>query len=434
MKKEKRTTAYKLFGLFGGNTEEGANPEPEHKERPKHTEKGLKEVVKYTEKYPGYDLVDRETPDVAEIGKSSRYHLGKDGYYHPSNPGNQGSAVLMFTGDLMCRAGQQTAALERYGEYVFDESYSMVKDVFSKADLVTGNLETTLCARAPYMSELGRADGNPHDNAPPSYLRAVKYAGFDLVAMANNHACDSGVYGILDTLDNVESYNFMHTGTFPKKGVQRFILVEVNGIKVAVMSYATHFNRKDKLMTEEGRKILLNKYSKERLARHVRQARELGAEFIVAYNHWGKEFTHDITEKQETRAKDMADAGVDYIIGSHPHSLQKYDIITAEDGRRVPVFYSLGNFLSNMPKEITKDTGIVKLVLSRDEDGKVKIADEGFIPCYIYESFDGKDFVTVPLFAENSNDENKDFFEESFERIKEIMGDRITCIDSMERV
>ena len=161
--------------------------------------------------YPDYVPIERSTPEPSSPIERGRYFMKGDGHYMAIEPRGEGSAVLLFTGDIMCRGGQQKAAINRYGEYRFDDSFSEVKPIFNDSDLVAGNLETTLCASSPYMSEMTPINGRPHDNAPPTFLAALRYAGFDLIAMANNHNCDAGVYGIIDTLKNVEDYEFMHT-------------------------------------------------------------------------------------------------------------------------------------------------------------------------------------------------------------------------------
>ena len=44
--------------------------------------------------------------------------------------------------------------------------------------------------------------------------------------------------------------------------------------------------------------------------------------------------------------RSFADWGADIIIGTHPHVIQPVEYITAADGRKVLVIYSLGNFIS----------------------------------------------------------------------------------------
>ena len=404
-------------------------PEPEEKLAkafPIYKEKYAELIDEYTLSLPSYEPIDRETPPHVSKMKNTRFKLYESGWY--KNPGaeDSGEAVLMFTGDLMCQGRQQEAALERYGEYNFNKSFKAVKQIFESADLSIGNLETTLCAKAPYMSEENRVDDKPHCNAPATYLNALRYAGFDGVVMANNHNCDTGVYGILDTIDNVNDYKLMHTGTFADKAEKRYLLIEVNGIRIALMSYATYFNTKDAHISDEGQSIMLNRYSRQIVARDVQDAKADGAEFIIAYNHWGTEYTNEESEKQRTYAQEMANAGVDYIIGSHPHALQRYDVLTAADGRNVPVVYSMGNFMTHMRDDITKDTIILQLTLKRTEDG---IAfEDGYIPCRVFKELSDVDYCVVPMTDEYIGSHRSKEFMPAYERITAVMGDKIEVI------
>lgn len=117
-----------------------------------------------------------------------------------------------------------------------------------------------------------RREGCGFKNAlqrPATFLNALRYAGFDALVMANKNSCDTGAYGILNALDNVENYSFMRTGLFSNADEQRFILADVNGIKIALMSYATYCNTKDTYLTEEGAAIMLNRYSEKRVQEDV---------------------------------------------------------------------------------------------------------------------------------------------------------------------
>ena len=393
-------------------------------DRVRCTESCASLISKYTITYPDAKYRERSTPYLAYSYKT-RYKYGDDGYYHLKEPTAKNSCKLIFTGDLMCRLYQQETALEKHGKYKFNESFYFVKNRFRNADLVVGNLETVLCARSPYMSEKRYVDDRPNVNAPATYLAALRYAGFDALVMANNHDCDCGVYGILDTLDNVIDYNFIHTGTFARPTVRRYKLIEINGIKIALMSFATHFNGKDKMLTQEGRDVLLNKYSEESVKKLVKQARSNGAEFIIAYNHWGDEYTREVNSKQESYAQQMADAGVDYIIGSHTHCLQPYDVLTASDGREVPVVYSMGNFLSDMTETITKDNIYLKVQLKRNDEGQVVIADEKYVPCHIYKEFKGRSYAVVPLVSGNADSAKETFFKDHRKKIRSVMGEKI---------
>lgn len=88
-----------------------------------------------------------------------------------------------------------------YKAYNFDDKFLpygifyYVKKVFAEADFVIGNLETTICEEAPYTGEEYKINGKYHCNAPASYLDILKYAGFDMFALSNNHNLDCRGFG-----------------------------------------------------------------------------------------------------------------------------------------------------------------------------------------------------------------------------------------------
>ena len=64
-----------------------------------------------------------------------------------------------------------------------------------RGDLTTGNLEGTL-GRGPTT----KCRGNCHEfQAPPSYARVFRRAGFGLLNLANNHSHDAGPAGLRET-------------------------------------------------------------------------------------------------------------------------------------------------------------------------------------------------------------------------------------------
>ncbi|MBR5342747.1 MAG: CapA family protein [Oscillospiraceae bacterium] len=322
-----------------------------------------------------------------------RYVRGEDGYWYDPEAEETGRALLSFTGDLMCEQRQQQAY--RFGnQHCFQAEFRFVRNVFRNSDFVAGNLETTLTDLTPYTGEWQLIDGKYHCNAPKAYLDALRYAGFDALVNANNHNCDSAVMGLMDTLDALDEYRFIHTGTFHPEGDPRFALVKVKGIRIALLSYATYFNQLETNFTELGREKLLNAYDRDKMAKDVADARAAGAELVFVYIHWGQEYTHNVNDLQKQRAAEIAGAGADYIIGSHSHCLQPRDEILTSDGRKVPVIYSMGNFVTNETRMICKHTGILQLFVER-KDGGIKIS-ERFIPCFIYDDIRGSAFAPVP--------------------------------------
>ena len=126
----------------------------------------------------------------------------------------------------------------------------------------------------------------------------------------------------------------------------------------------------------------------------------------------------------------MADAGVDYIIGSHPHVLQPYGVIKAADGRTVPVIFSMGNFVSAFNYTRfghVRDSIVLKIRLKRETNGEVRLSDDSYIPFYVYSKYGKRQrrYVAMPLINRYLNQKNKDVFFEIYSRITSIMGSGI---------
>lgn len=90
----------------------------------------------------------------------------------------------------------------------------------------------------------------------------------------------------------------------------------------------------------------------------IKEARE-NADFVLAYVHWGTEYSHQLEDVQTETAKLYLDAGADAIIGAHSHCLQGLEYY---DGK--PIIYSLGNYWFN---EKTLDTMLVDLHFTGDD-------------------------------------------------------------------
>ena len=121
-------------------------------------------------------------------------------------------------------------------------------------------------------------------------------------------------------------------------------------------------------------------------------------------------------------AQQLADAGVDYIVGSHSHSLQPYDTVTSENGKVVPVIYSLGNFISSETHSISKFTGILQIVLEKKND-IVAVKNDYFVPCYIMRNLEASNYVIVPCDITLNNGVNEPDLLEANDYIFELMQD-----------
>lgn len=401
-----------------------------------YTDEQAKEIIKKCEVKPALiHTVDRETSVNTE--SLSRFEY-KDGIYYNKNKGEEGHAVIKMTGDLMCKQNHQEHAL-RDGSYNFDASFKFVAENLRDSDLTIGNMETMVSHSNPYTMERMYVNDRPYLNAPDEFLTAIKKAGFDAVVNAQNHVYDAGMLGVLETLDALNRNQLMHTGVYASASDKRYLSVVINGIHVAVVAYLDGARQKMKKanFTEYGMNNVFSILEKERVLADIKAAKEEGAEFVIAYCHWGREYTEEISKRQHGFAVDVANAGADYIFGAHSHCPQPYTTIIADDGRTVPVLYSGGNFLSEigLHAEISRNTLIASLELIRNEEGKVVIKGDGYYPCriMIYNDVRGK-YVVVPTNRKLKLAERNQVLFDSEMRIDSALGVQYKKLASREGI
>lgn len=377
----------------------------------KHYDNNLR---KYETSYPPAFPWNRERRE-----DSPRYEKGADGYWYDPKAKETGKALLSCVGDLMCEPRMTNA--HRYGDsYFFHPLFQYVRGILKTSDFSVANLETTLTDCTPYAGEYHRIFGKFHCNAPECYLDSVRYAGFDALVTANNHNCDSGLMGLTDTLNALDRHAFMHTGTFFPEETERVLFVRINGLRVAILSYASYYNRLDGWhYTQQGRDLWLNYFSKEKAERDVTYAREKGAEFVLCYVHWGDDYDDVPNQEQYNILADLKESGVDYIVGSHTHCLQWHNVAVSEDGRQIPMMYSMGNFITSEVRELCKHTGILQLMLRRKK-GKIQVR-EFFIPCYVFEQMGSSQICVVPA----DGLLNGGFGGEKMQQVREYVRNRI---------
>ena len=333
-------------------------------------------------------------------------------------------AVCMFTGDIMCLRGQQYDAETKDG-FNFWPAYSIVGRIFKTADLVCGNLETLVSSSNPTtMEQKLQENGQPQCNGPVEILYALKKAGFDAFVTANNHTCDWGPVGITETKQELDRIGFANVGTHTDTDSGRFCIFDVNGIKIALLAYTQYMNQRTSMMEPDELTRMVHMHKMADIERDILDAREAGAEFVVVYCHWGTENTEELTKQQLDAPVDIAEAGADLILGSHPHCLQSCRYIETGDGRTVLCMHSLGNFCSSMERvDANKDTIILRIELEKTGTG-VSVASASYIPCRMMP-YGKSSFTVVPTDQSLNGGYTSSVLSDTRERIQKILGDTL---------
>ena len=254
---------------------------------------------------------------------------------------------ILFLGDAMCHDDQRELAYSN-GSYNFDSSFSSLKDLFGEHDYVACNMESPIFD-PPYM-------GFPKFNTPVEFADALIDVGANIFFLANNHINDRGEAGIESTIKKL-------TTDYTKGGFDKSKIYTLgasgNGIgnkhiiinDVAILNYTSILNNK-----EVGENININMIGDDMMSitQDIADVRNAGAKYIIVYIHWGKEYERYHSKEQRKLAEMLVNSGVNLIIGGHPHVVEDYEFIN-----NVPVFYSLGNFISSQPEDYrTESVGI----------------------------------------------------------------------------
>lgn len=303
-----------------------------------------------------------------------------------TEPENVTDIRIAAAGDIMFHDDQLDSGYNTESNtYDFKSFFEDVKPLIESADLSLANFESTLGG-----SKKGFR-GYPIFNSPDETIDAIKYAGFDVLTTANNHSLDTGSEGLKRTVKIIREKGLSSVGSYDIKPESRVLMREVKGIKVAILSYTESTNGLGDDFSDEDLNAMLNLMDKDIIQGDVQEAKELEADLIITFMHWGQEYMEEPNDQQIEFAEMMAKEGVDIVLGSHPHVIQKTDFIEV-DNHRAFVIYSMGNFVSNQRKETlgdgkenTEDGIIVNIdVRKNNETGETTIQNVEYIPTWVY--------------------------------------------------
>ncbi len=294
----------------------------------------------------------------------------------------------MAVGDILIHQEILEAAYDpATGQHRFARFFDAMVPLFRKADIVVGNLETTLSGPA-----IGYR-GYPRFNSPDSLAYALRDVGFDVLVTANNHAADHGPEGIARTLRVLDRAGIRHVGTArSRKERDTPLLIERNGIVIALLAYSYGTNCQLPL---ERRPHLLNLIDVDRIEADAERARASAADLVVALLHVGTEYAACPDDAEIALVASLHARGIDAVLGCHPHIVQPAR--RSRDGSRFAM-YSMGNFFSNQ-RGACKDIGVVVDLHVEKTRGATTIKRALFHSTYVHKrSLDGvPDYAILPM-------------------------------------
>lgn len=304
----------------------------------------------------------------------------------------QDTISIAFIGDVMQHQRQLQFARKKGMDTLLSESYDYstyfkyTKGILSGADYAVANMEF-VCGLPPYT-------GYPSFSAPSSLAKEAKDAGIDLFLCANNHIFDKGQKGLEKSMETYSELEVPYTGVYRDRGEQDTLypyIENIKGFKCAFINFTYGTNL-------GGTSGVVSRMDSISVTRAIARAKRAEADFIIALPHWGTEYS--ITESPQQRKWEdlLYRAGVDMIIGGHPHVVQPIRTRHNSDGSiRNITAYSLGNYISNMSAKNTQIGFIFVVRITKDQSGCRIVSGE---PIWLWCARGGrfeKNYTTFPI-------------------------------------
>lgn len=223
----------------------------------------------------------------------------------------------------------------RMSELFEQEEYAMVfsgiRDVVLSAHYSIINLE------CPVVSE---SNATPIEKCGPNLrceqkgIKAIRWAGFDCVTLANNHFLDYGDNGVSRTLEVCEN-NGIETvgGGMDLMEASKNLFKQIEGKTLAVINCCEH---EFSIATETNAGSNPLNPIKQYYA--IKEAKEK-ADYVLVIVHGGHEHYNLPSTRMQEIYRFFIDAGADAVVNHHQHCYSGYEVY-----RGKPIFYGLGNF------------------------------------------------------------------------------------------
>ena len=266
---------------------------------------------------------------------------------------------LVAVGDDLIHTSVYRACKTRKG-YNFDPLFKHIKKDIRAADISVINQETILVDK--------NYSGYPSFGSPKAVADAVAKAGFNVVTHATNHTLDKGTGAITGTLKywNRKYPNIKVLGIHKSKSAaDKVTVIQKNGIKIAMLNYTYGLNGRRLPAGKSYMIDLLTPQNRNKIKKDIKEAKKK-SDFVIVFAHWGTEYRYapDVSQKNWTNF--FLNNGVDLLIGTHPHVLEPYKMLKGNNGKKMLVYYSLGNFVSAQNRVPRLLGGMAKVTIVKD--------------------------------------------------------------------
>ena len=269
------------------------------------------------------------------------------------------SEIIIFAvGDIMLNRGVEYM-IEKEGKGDFKFPFLKIAEDLQKPDILFGNLEGPI-------SNKGRKVGSIYSfRMNPKVIEGLKYAGFDVLSLANNHMFDYERVALEDTMRILKESGIDYAGAgFDEEETFSAKIKRIKNTKVGFLAYTDLGPENWRVGEKKSGIAWIDEKNIKKIKEDIKNAKQR-VDILFVSLHSGYEYSFDPTVFQVEFSKACIDAGADIVLGHHPHVIQKIEKF--KDGW---IVYSLGNFVFD--QGFSEETMKGLLLEIRVIDGKIK--------------------------------------------------------------
>jgi poly-gamma-glutamate capsule biosynthesis protein CapA/YwtB (metallophosphatase superfamily) len=212
----------------------------------------------------------------------------------------------------------------------YEEILGAVRPLIKNADYSIVNLES------PVVIGPGKPikKQGPNLRCTANAVEALKYIGFNMVTLANNHFYDYGDEGVYNTMATCREYGLdMVGGGVNLHDAEKIIYTVINGKKFGFVNFCEHeFSiATNKNGGSNPMNPVVNHY-------HIKEARKF-ADYVIVIVHGGHEHYQLPSPRMKETYRFFINSGADSVVNYHQHCYSGYEVYKCK-----PIFYGLGNF------------------------------------------------------------------------------------------
>ena len=274
--------------------------------------------------------------------------------------------ILSFVGDVMTGSDYPDKSYLPSNEG--KDIFKSVENYFKNSDINFANLEGAIANTNTQSSK--RSKNSYSFRMPPYMANRIAEAGFNIVAVANNHSRDFGDKGYKQTQEYLKNAEIKIVGNI----LNTATIIEIKNKKIGFLAFYYFSYANNSIQDITSAKALVEKTKKE-------------CDFLVVSFHGGAEGRNMFRVPKETEifygenrgdvykfARAVSDAGADLIIGHGPHVLRAMEIYNNSF-----IAYSLGNFVGYKQFSLAGNNGI-SAILQITLNNNLKIDSAKVIP------------------------------------------------------